>query len=656
MKRRIAFLIAIMLVCFILSPVRVMATATEYAVDFVITINPDGSADFVETHTIRFSESKDYTRYGRIYIYPEGRAMGNWEVTVDGESWEALPKVDNDTRPDGTFAVEYNDEGAVVTMYHHSIDTDRAFSLSYHVENAVNIYEDTAEFFWNLSSENELSIIYYMTAQVILPESLTEEDFRIWAHGPLAGVFNKDGGNFASLKVDFVPTYNPVDIRIAMPVEAFSGGYEIGGEFLQTIFDEEQELADKANAKREEEERSRAEQVKYQEEWDRKHPIQAWVNRHYTQTPLVLAIATSGIIPLVIIYPKISKLIKKGKTKKMRRKPAVAPQYYRTLPDQRPSAVVGFLVQYYGNREYGNYFTATLMEMSLKGHLTMKGDEEETFIVLNDSDVPLLAHEKVLYDMLKKAANDQPSLSFKKLQKEINKDPGWAVGERNSFNAKVEEQFKETVTIDDLTKPSQKKKIWLKVLIYAIACAIVGIILGPFIAVDIEAYEFFTDRLKAALIGFGIAAIWVLGIKMINSGRQILALSQKDEDSMALWQAFGRFLDDFTLFDEKELPEFSVWKEYIVYAVALGKGKKLIKDLAVRYPSLMSDGDNTYFSAFYHNGRFNDAFFDTLDKVQKTTYQARVYESSSSSGSGGGGGFSSSGGGSNSGSGGGFAD
>lgn len=650
MKRRVILLIAIMLVCCALSPVRVMATATEKTVDFVITINPDGSADFVETHTIGFSDSKDYTLYGRIYIYPEGRFMDNWAVTVDGESWEQLPEVDNDSRPDGTFAVEYNSDGAVVTMYHRSNDEDRVFSLSYHVENAVNIYDDIAEFFWDLSSENEISTIYDMTAKVILPDSLTQDDFRIWAHGPLNGVFNKTGDNTANLEVEFVSTYEPVDIRIAMPVEIFSGGNSLEGAFLQSILDEEQALADDANAQREEDERRTAEMTKYYEEWDRKHPIQAWINDNSELASTVFMISVFGIIPFIILYVFITKIISKQKTKKMRRSAKVQPQYYRTLPDKRPPAIVGFLAQYYGKRNYGNYFTATLMDMSLKGHLTMQGGDNETIIGLKKSEDTLLPHERVIYGMLDKSRGDRQTLTLKQLQDTIKVDPEWAIEQRNNFNVKIEKQFNEAVSIEDITKKIPLKQTLLRLLIWG---GIGFILLGPFIATDLGKYEFLTERLFSGMIGFAIAIAWGIAARVIIGSRKTKILSQEGEDSLALWHAFGSFIDDFTLFDEKDLPEFPVWKEYLVYAVALGKGERLIKELAVRYPSLISDEDDTYFSAFYYKGHFNTSFFDTLDKVQKTTYQARVIESS---GSGDGGGFSSSGGGSGSGSGGGFAD
>lgn len=654
MKRKLAPLFAVIIVCCFLFPAHVMADAREDAVDFVITINTDGSADFTETHTIEFSDDWDYTIYGRIYLYPQERTFGGWAVSVDGEPWRQLPEVDEDARPDGTFAVEYNYEGAVVTMYHRSNDTYRSFSLSYHVENAVDIYEDTAEFFWDLSSNNEISTIGEMTAKVILPADLNEDQFRIWAHGPLNGTFTKDGGNTASLAVEWVDTGNPVDIRIAMPAEIFTGGNYIGGKYLQKILDEEQGLADKANAEREEYLKQQAEYERWQKEWAKKHPIQAWVVDHMNLATGVFLVSLYGLIPFAGIYVFIRQFINKRKIEKLRKKPAISPGYYRSLPDGRPPALAGFLAEYYSGKNYGNYFTATMMDLSLKGHISMSGNGRDVFVSFRNSTVPLLPHEKVVYEMLGSSGDRINPVSLKQFQRKINRQPEWAIAQRNSFNSLVEQQFKETAEIIDLTKKPTTKQTLKRLLILG---AIGFILLGPFAAAFLNMYITFGERIIAGLIGFGIGALWGIVIRTINNAKRFTVLSERDEESLSLWQAFGRFLDDFTLFEEKELPEFPVWKDYLTYAVALGKGRKLIKELELRYPSAMSDlgnQDGTYFAVLCYNGRMNYSLFRNMDNIQRSAYRAGT-GGSFSSGGGGGGGFSSGSGGGGSGSGGGFA-
>ncbi|MGN1025548.1 MAG: DUF2207 family protein, partial [Faecousia sp.] len=144
-------------------------------------------------------------------------------------------------------------------------------------------------------------------------------------------------------------------------------------------------------------------------------------------------------------------------------------------------------------------------------------------------------------------------------------------------------------------------------------------------------------------------------------------LDQQGEDDLAMWQAFGRFLDDFTTFEKKELPEFSVWREYMVYAVAMGNGQKVAKALAVKYPEAVSAGANNYDDDMYRWMQ-DMALYDVMDSIGREVAEAKAPASSSNSNSdsgndsnwsdsdGGGGGFSDSGGGSDSGSGGDFAD
>ena len=131
-----------------------------------------------------------------------------------------------------------------------------------------------------------------------------------------------------------------------------------------------------------------------------------------------------------------------------------------------------------------------------------------------------------------------------------------------------------------------------------------------------------------------------------------------------MWQAFGRFLDDFTTFDEKELPEFSVWREYMVYAVAMGNGQKVAKALSLKYPEALSTGTDTFDDDLYRWLQ-DMALYDAMDSIGREVAESKAPSSSSDSswsdsswsdGGGDGGGFSDSGGGSDSGSGGDFID
>ena len=73
-----------------------------------------------------------------------------------------------------------------------------------------------------------------------------------------------------------------VDIRSTLPADCFYGGWEQQGEALPGILAEEKELADSANARREEEARERAEREAYwaeREEWEAEHPVLGSIER-----------------------------------------------------------------------------------------------------------------------------------------------------------------------------------------------------------------------------------------------------------------------------------------------------------------------------------------------------------------------------------------
>lgn len=63
------------------------------------------------------------------------------------------------TVPRTSFAVEDGDgENTVYIYYRQQSSGTRIFQISYRVENAVKLYADVGEFFWNLTAETGISL------------------------------------------------------------------------------------------------------------------------------------------------------------------------------------------------------------------------------------------------------------------------------------------------------------------------------------------------------------------------------------------------------------------------------------------------------------------------------------------------------------------
>ncbi|MGN0693055.1 MAG: DUF2207 family protein [Oscillospiraceae bacterium] len=571
------------------------------------------------------------------------------------------------------------------------------------MENAVKLYSDVGEFFWNLTAEEGISDIGTLTATLTAPEGVPTEDFRIWAHGPLNGTFEKQPDGSAFLQVDNVSVGTIVDIRSTLPAYCFYGGWEQQGEALDDILAEEKELADSANAKCEEEERQRAEQDANRakrEAWEAKHPILNFLERFCQKVCIsvyffleehiillvVIIVLSFPVLFLTGIFYLIASIVKKIKMKCCRKHPTQSPQYYRDLPDDRPAPAVDRLIHFYdGKPNISRQISAALLELDLKKLVRFQSAEGDPTILLNEqlgaemfphtsqeNAEPASEHtpsyQEALWDFLYKAAAGSGQISIKDLKKYIKDNRDEALKFRSSFEGAVEREYTERVKTEDQDTTSSKS-----FKPYLIISAAAGI-LAMLIHILATVYDgiHIVPILLAGIITF-VAALIVLAliryyIHLVDELSAYRILDQQSEDDLALWQAFGRFLDNFTAFEDKELTDFSVWREYIVYAVAMGKEKKVAKALALKYPEACSTGTDTFDDDMYRWLQ-DMAFYDAMDSIGREVSYVRApgssggdsdssswTDSSWSDGGGDGGGFSDSGGGSDSGSSGDFID
>ena len=647
-------------------------SATLNTLHFDIALQEDGSALVTETREVVFSGDREFTRYGVNNTFTGPRTFRDWQVTMDETPLSQLDAPDNENRPENSFAVEEGEaENTVYIYYRQQGDGVRVFRISYRIENAVKLYSDVGEFSWNLTGESGISDIGTLTATVTVPEGCPTEDFRIWAHGPLNGNFDKQPDGSAFLEVGNVALGTIVDIRCTLPADCLTGGWAQEGEALDAILAKEQELSDSANAKREEEERKQAER----EAWEEKHPILYSIERlcdeicYYFQyfmdetgwNIFYILLFGSFFGFFIIILPmrgKIESILRKCKQKKFRNSPTQSPRYYRDLPDDRPAPAVDRLVHFYdGGYSVSRQISATLLELNLKKLIhfqTTAGDAE--FLLneqLGQEHIP--DYQKVLWDFLRNVSDGRGRISIEDIKKYIKDNQEASLEFRRSFESAVEREFTDRAKSKDVARYSRVK---LKHRLIVSAAAGILAILIRMLSTLYNGVE-----LGASLeFGLGVFFLVIVIEAIIHFWRFVFktscyVLDQQGEDDLALWQAFGRFLDDFTTFADKELPEFSVWREYMVYAVAMGNGQKVAKALAVKYPEAFSTETETFDDDMY-SWMQNMALYDAMDSIGQEVSEIKAPSSSgdSSWSDSDGGGFSDSGGGSDSGSGGDFID
>ena len=122
--------------------------------------------------------------------------------------------------------------------------------------------------------------------------------------------------------------------------------------------------------------------------------------------------------------------------------------------------------------------------------------------------------------------------------------------------------------------------------------------------------------------------------------------TQKGINEKELWNGLKRYMLDFSLLKEREVPELVLWEKYLVYATAFGISERVINQLKIVYPQITSGelvGNYAYFNIMA-NSRYNLSTISHLNNAINSSYNT-AYRSTYSSGSGSGGGFSGGGGG-----------
>lgn len=71
----------------------------------------------------------------------------------------------------------------------------------------------------------------------------------------------------------------------------------------------------------------------------------------------------------------------------------------------------------------------------------------------------------------------------------------------------------------------------------------------------------------------------------------------KEEDYTYKWEAFKRFLEDYSMLGEHEENAILIWEKYLIYAVSLGINKKIIKKYGRLNNNILID--ERYFQKFY---------------------------------------------------------
>ncbi len=610
--RKILFcLVSLGLILGLVRPVQARDVSLEAArVD--VTLLEDGSMQVSETWTIDFDG--EFTRFSKNLplVRSDGARieMSDVSVSVDGVAYRELPAFDS-RRPIGNFANEMSSTESNMEIYLDANDETKIVNISYTLTNAFIAYDDVIDLNHAMIGDGWDYEIERVEGTIAFPATSSTEDIRVWGHGPANGTVQINDNQSVSYSCQHLPENTELSIRLLLPSDLFTMPTTSGNELDAIVAEEENYVL---------QEEARQDRIRMQ-----------WI--------VGAIVSAVGIAVVIWLMLKVRKLTRPYQTD-------MAPAYYRDLPSHMPPSELIDLFNYrLDHVKEDNKFASTLLRFCLYGMLEFETYEEDglfkskqqTRILFKDVplvDLDLQDYEKEFYQFLRGYAGHDMTLELGELKKKMNRHPERARSQLESFK----EGSKALLEMDGMTDHtiSRYTMKYAGAMIAIFALAILGIV-------------FFQAWLLIALV-----IVSIIGFIYASTRKR---LSQKGENEYVLWKAFEHFLNEFTLMDEKDLPELVMWEQYLVYAAALGVADTVLKRLPEVYPDFY-ESDFYYHSYvrffYFSNMRMpNLDLFDGISTFSNDLVTAMHYTANHG---GHGGGFSSFGGGGSSGGGGGSFD
>lgn len=500
------------------------------SLDIVANIERDGSLeveerviyDIGEINGILYNiDALGYGKFTDLQIFYED----------DGEFKQAR----NNTAPsEGNFTVSVDDGLYKIKLCAPSQNERKEFIFRYNLTRGVTVYRDIAQLNRKMVGKEWQNSIGNISVTVNLPENVKKDDIYAFGHGPLTGNIEiLDGKSVRYTLNDYRPG-EFLEVNLLFPkniLTSFNPLLMKNKSALKEILDMEGKLAKEANDARK----------------------RAIIGFYLGRVVLVLAVAW-WLFLVVFIYLKNSKRYKVENE---------YGEYFRELPDDYSPSIAGTLVSrnlYPSGRE----LFAMLLDLVRKGHLKLEEGEKTTTLILQESGKPLSEEEKFILNWYIRELGDGEKIVLESVEALIK-----GRGGAKEFNRNYE-RWRTIVYSDMLEKNLKMDKRDKFSTSLGIFTGIAYFIGGGMLVV------YFQSELFILMI--------LLGFILLPYTFSRKRASLEKEKAISRWEAFKKFLVDYSNLEEAKLASIELWEHYFVYAVALGVAEKVAKG----YSKIMS--------------------------------------------------------------------
>ena len=181
------------------------------------------------------------------------------DFAILNDSGDIFTEVGSASKGDyGHYIITDIDNGINIKIYNPS-KKERLFYIEYIVKNMAIKHNDVGEIGYNIFTSLK-EPVSNINVKFIVPNN--KKTIKVWGHGPLTGETSIVSSNEVLLKLDYLESYEGLDIRLVFDRNVLSESLKLDNEdVLNTIIEEETKKADDANKIREEE-RKKLEELK----------------------------------------------------------------------------------------------------------------------------------------------------------------------------------------------------------------------------------------------------------------------------------------------------------------------------------------------------------------------------------------------------------
>jgi len=564
------------------------------SIDVQAQVRQDGSMHVREDRTFQFRGS--FHEAWRKMPLPEGVRIENFALFGDGVRY-----TEDIRHVSGMYAVDHTARRFEVHWYYDIADRPATFALEYDVVGAVIKHPDIAELNWRFIEADRGARVDDARVTIRLPDGLATSEIRAWAHGPPQGHID-----IAADRVTFtcapLPDEYRLEGRILFPTSAMAGSTrETTIAALGRILAEEERLAAQANADR------RRARVRLVWQWG---------------TPA--AAVVFAICLWLVLYLRYGREYHDE----------TPVEYLRDPPEDWTPNEVAFLWRW--GKLDAQDMTATLMDLVRHGALRLivsterrevlgglLGETTEQDYVIErvpDKQPDLADSERYLVKRILFHEVTGDRISLETFQKKSRSKPRAAYARFKVWKGMAEREAKRFEIVDPQSKQMCGVVAVVGFLMFAGSIVLAGVTDSP------------------AFMASGI-----FGFALMPASFAILRRTPEAARHLSRWQAFRRYLTDFSRLKEYPPPAVVLWEHYLVYAITLGIADRVIEQFRELYPRVeesMQGGVNAFPHWVSASGNPLGGMGSIGSVLSSFSSTLATATSSMSSSSGSGGGFS----------------